>query len=98
MLGWHISVYRQQTAASSSASLGSAQGLCVATWRTGLGGLDWLDTLVKQQKAICLGGDGYPTQYTAMAKYLQRHIGESADAEASFFADEWLLIEAWDES
>jgi hypothetical protein len=42
----------------------------VAVWQTGLGGLDWLDDLVKAGKAIDLGGNGYPNRYTAMVEYL----------------------------
>jgi hypothetical protein len=90
-----------------------------------LGGLDWLNELVKAGKAIDLGGDGYPCRYTAIAEYLIPRIAdmppgaranwlrEASDvitdqwegktvvdgaAVSQCRPDEWLLVEAWDES
>src|SRR5207244_2282651 len=124
-LGWHISVYRQQNDGSVPASFGAAHGTRLAVWQTGLGGLDWLDGLVKQQKAIDLSGNGYPNEYTAMAAdIVPRLRGDPPEAKAVWTfgghdiitpewlgkttkdpktmnacrPDEWLLIQAWDES
>lgn len=124
-LGWHISIYRQQNDGSAPASFGDAHGPRVAVWQTGLRGLNWLDELVKQQKAIDLGGNGYPLEYTAMACYIIPRIrDEPPEAKAVWtfdagdiilpgwlgrttkdpavmdtcHSDEWLLIQAWDES
>ncbi len=124
-LGWHISVYRQQTDGSSPASFGAPHGTRLAVWQTGLGGLNWLDDLAEQQKAIDLGGNGYPMEYTAQASDIIPHIrGEPPGANAVWSIDagdiisegwwgkttkdpeamdacrldEWLLIQAWDES
>src|ERR1700733_9119596 len=55
-LGWNINVHRQQTDGSAPAAFGAPQGTQLAIWQTGLGGRDWLDELVKLQKAIYLGG------------------------------------------
>ena len=123
-LGWNISVYRLQNDGSTPAPFGAAHGTCLV-WQTGLGGLDWLEDLVKQQKAIRLGGNGYPIEYTAMAGHIiPRLHGErpganavwafdegdiifpewlgktttDVDAMRSCRPDEWLLIQAWDES
>jgi hypothetical protein len=63
-LGWHISVYRQQTDGSARATFGGPRSTRLAVWQTGLGGLDWFNELVKAQKAIDLGGNGYPMGYT----------------------------------
>ena len=125
MLGWNISVYRQQNEGTEPASFGSAHGTLLAVWQTGLGGLDWIDELVKQQKAISLGGNGYPLEFTAMTMHLKAHLLEgppgakavwtfdpgdillpgwlgktTKDLEAleACRPDEWLLIQAWDES
>ena len=125
MLGWHISVYRQQNGGASPASFGAAHGTRLAVWQTGLGGLDWISELVKLQKAISLGGNGYPLEFTAMTTHLKAQLlGEppcanavwtcglgdilgpgwlgqtTKDLEAldSCRPDEWLLIQAWDES
>ncbi len=124
-LGWHISVYRQQNDGSAPASFGAARGTRLAVWQAGPGGLDWLEGLVKQQKASDLGGNGYPTEYTAQASdIIPRIRGEPPEAKAIWTVDagdivtpawlgktttnpeamdacrpdEWLLIQAWDES
>lgn len=34
----------------------------------GLGGLDWLEELVRQGKAVDVGGNGYPCRYKVAAK------------------------------
>jgi hypothetical protein len=87
--------------------------------------LQWLDNLVQQQKAIDLGGNGYPMEYTAQATHIIPHLrGEPPEAKTvwrvdagdivterwcgkttkdlklmdSCRPDEWLLIQAWDES
>jgi hypothetical protein len=125
MLGWHISIYRQTDEGASPATAESATGKRLAVWQTGLGGLDWIDELAKQGKAIDLGGNGYPLRYTATAEHLIPRIidnppkalstwmcGESdvltekweektvVDRAAAADCDpnEWLLVEAWDES
>jgi hypothetical protein len=125
MLGWHISVYRQQNEGSSPASFGAAHGTRLAVWQTGLRGLDWIYELVEQQKAIGLGGNGYPLEFTAMMTHLKARLLEgppdantvwgydsgdillpgwlgktTRDVEAmeECRPDEWVLIQAWDES
>jgi hypothetical protein len=125
MLGWHISVYRQQNGGTSPASFGAEHGTRLAVWQTGLSGLDWIDDLVKQQKAIRLGGNGYPLEFTAMTTHLKASLIDGPpcanekwtsgpgdillegwagktikDLEALDLCrpDEWLLIQAWDES
>ena len=92
-LGWHISVYRQQNDGSSPASFGAGHGARLAVWQTGLGGLDWLDDLVKQQNAIDLGGNGYPIEYTAMAAHIIPRIrDEPPEAKAVWSFDAGDII------
>jgi hypothetical protein len=125
MLGWHISVYRQTDEGASPAVFDSTEGPRLAVWQTGLGGLEWLEDLVKAGNAVDLGGTGYPLRYTATARYLvprlldgppEAHetwvlrVGESAvgaragrtvidhDVVTACRPDEWLIVEAWDES
>jgi hypothetical protein len=125
MLGWHISVFRQQNDGASPATAESEHGTRLAVWQTGLGGLGWLQELVKAGNAIDLGGSGYPCRYTATAEYLvPRIIGTppgardvwiyqagdiitdkwegrtvvDREAAAQCRPNEWLLVEAWDES
>ena len=125
MTGWHICVFRQQEGGATPATAESTEGTRLAVWQTGLGGLGWLDELVKSGNAINLGGNGYPCRYTATAEYLvpriiekppeARHtwvydpgdvLGEEWEgktvidraAAEECRSNEWLLVEAWDES
>jgi hypothetical protein len=125
MLGWHISVYRQEDGGAAAATAGSSRGTRLAVWQTGLHGLEWLDELVKSGKAINLGGNGYPLRYTATAEVLvPRIIEKPPEARTPWTSgagdiltdkwegktvidcaaadecrsEEWLLVEAWDES
>lgn len=124
MLGWHISVYRQEDG-SAPASVRSPVGSTLAVWQTGCDGLRWLKELVQRGKALDLGGGGYPDRYTATASVvlpaiqagpplanepwksdpgdilLPNWLGKTTidlTAIERCREDEWLLIEAWDES
>lgn len=72
-------------------------------------GLRWLDELVEAGNAIDLGGDGYPFRHRATAgNVVQRIVDGPPEAKgraeldtaalAACREDEWLLIEAFDES
>ena len=125
MLGWNISVYRQDGDGSSPATAESVAGVRLAVWQTELEGLNWIEELVKAGKVISLGGDGYPCRYTATAENLISQIIDEPPMAKGVWAcggndiiteqwegqteinrtiaaacqpDEWLLIEAWDES
>jgi hypothetical protein len=74
MLGWDILVNRQIGGGASPATWQSQPGNLVATWREGLGGMEWLDELVKSGNALNLGGDGYPDRASAAAGALIRVI------------------------
>lgn len=63
MLGWFIIIARQD----ANAPAGSKDAQPLATWETGLGGLDWIDALVDQGKATRESAGGYPTRYVADA-------------------------------
>ena len=63
MLGWFIIIARQQAGGSA----GAKDTQTLATWETGLGGLDWIDALVNQGKATRESAGGYPTRYIADA-------------------------------
>src|SRR5262249_38147557 len=74
MLGWHISIYKQKDGSLLPGTAVTPKGPRLAVWQTGLGGLDWLDELVKANKAISLGENcGYPCRYTATAECLVPH-------------------------
>ena len=66
MLGWSIYIYRQDLIEDPEVIWPHDRAL-LASWLTGMCGLDWLDALVKEGKATCLGGNGYPLKYVAPA-------------------------------
>lgn len=99
MLGWQI-IIRKESAETS-----------LASWTAGLGGTEWLDALVRENKAKNLGGNGYPNSYSAKGnEILPLLMPESIKAVGggnprlkidqieSCSADETLIVEAWDQS
>jgi hypothetical protein len=87
MLGWHVSVYRQTDGGMSPATVESAQGARLAVWQTGIGGLDWLRELVEEGKVVDLGGNGYPSRFTATAEVIVPRIVDAPPGAR----DQWLL-------
>lgn len=85
MLGWEIFVTRQ------------SDDTTVARWRTGPGGLEWLNSLVAGHRAVNLGGDGYPNRYSIAARVLlpivagrlPRHSGPLA------IGDDYVMPPGW---
>ncbi len=98
MLGFHVSVYRQQDGGAAPAAFGAERGPRLAVWQTGVGGLDWIDDLVKEKKAVELSGNGYPTSYTARAEYVIPHLaGEIPEARAVWGYDPGdILMPGWE--
>ncbi len=74
MLGWHITVYRQEGGCDSPASFEAPTGATLAVWQADIGGLKWIDALVDKGLAVCLGGNGYPMEYTARWEHVNNTI------------------------
>ena len=97
----------------------------LATWQTGLGGLDWLDPLISSGRAVATSRGGYPETYLIPCRDFMALLNEGLpherpawgtdpgdilsdrwlgrttindDTLARCDPDEWLLVEAWDES
>lgn len=66
MLGWQVFVNKESEADTAGQSM--------ISWHTGLGGLPWLDELVKQGLVEELGGSGYPNKYSGQASILLPQI------------------------
>jgi hypothetical protein len=125
MLGYHISIYKLQSGAQPAPSAKAPRTDRLAVWQTGIGGLDWIDDLVKKGAAVSLGAFGYPTTYTAKIQDVRPRILDGPpDANEVWGYDpgdiltdkwcgkttidrgaldacspnEWILVEAWDES
>lgn len=67
MLGWSIAIYRESDYRRFHAQ--ELWDLAIASWTTSLGGLKWLDPLLKEGKAT-EGGNGYPLWIKAKANDL----------------------------
>jgi hypothetical protein len=97
----------------------------IATWQTGLDGVDWLTQLVANGRALSTTRSGYPDTYTIPCRDFITRLDEglpgehatwvasphdiivgsgprqtTIDTETLALCDpnEWLLVEAWDES
>ena len=64
MIGWWI-VVAAQTPEERDDSAAERRAAILATWEVGLGGLDWLHTLVNAGKAEQSSFSGYPKRYTS---------------------------------
>ncbi len=109
----------------SPATMESAEGTRLAVWQTGVDGLDWLRELAKEGKFVDLGGNGYPSRFTATAEVIVPRIVDSPPGARDQWlldagdivtdkwagktvvdgavagqcrADEWLIVQVWDES
>lgn len=71
MLGWWILIQRRVPDGQDDTG---TREVTVATWTVGLGGLDWLNDLVVEGRAVDLGGNGYPDRYTITAGELRKVI------------------------
>ena len=60
MLGWEVFVFRMTDDSPQS----DPEELLIANWMTGPFGLQWIDKLVEEQRAVLLGGIGYPLKYS----------------------------------
>lgn len=92
MLGWEVMVFR----AADATGARSDEPL-LATWQTGPFGLQWLNELVKQGKAISLGGDGYPKRYSVRANVLLPIItgGPPPSEGPAVIGDDYFLPKGW---
>ena len=74
MLGWHITLYRQANGGNCPAVFNAPTGATLAVWQANIDGSRWIDALVDEGLAVCLGGNGYPIEYTAKLKELKETI------------------------
>lgn len=69
----------------------------LASWTASIGGLDWLDQLVRDGKATDYGGDGYPMRYTAPARHVLPLIASSPPGHGgpAVVGDDYFLPSGW---
>lgn len=91
MLGWDFSVMRFQDADRPG------KIPVLASWEAGFTGDEWIYTLVKQGKAVFLGGDGYPLRFKATtATILAALAGGSPKHEGGWvFGEDYVQPPGW---
>ena len=92
MLGWSVSVFRKGDEDSHH-----SENLALAHWETGVWGLDWLDKLIKENKAVDLGGNGYPLRYSIAAGVLLPILkaGLPKHETPTIIGDDYVLPKGW---
>jgi len=110
MLGWEIQVCRQPDGGSSPATLDTPKGRMLAAWLIDAAGIIPFYEMAAEGEAIDLGGNGYPSRYTAQAKQLLPRLPNLLSSAWELFTpidepatrecggNEWLIVEAWDQS
>ena len=109
MLGWWITLYTHEPAAGQTQDNSSL----IASWETGLGGLEWLEPLLDQGAAVRLSKSGYPNSYRIKACVLKEFLLQGPPQPRKGLAQwnqfhcerlsacpdqQWLWLEAWDQS
>lgn len=108
MLGWSVLVDARTPEERDSSE--DKKSFLLATWETHLGGIDFLDSLVRKGKAKKLLSGGYPERYSALAAdvlplipirtpgphHQVSHVTRHQDRIDACAPDQVLTIEAWD--
>lgn len=93
MVGWWITVF-QLTPEELGEAIDprSCQPFVLATWESGLGGIEWLQQLVKAGQASQLLGEGYPCRFVAAARDVLPLLasGEPPFHGAQRMSGDWL--------
>ena len=100
MLGWSYYVLRQPDFVDKASSPG--RGL-VASWESGLRGLEWIKSLVKQGNAIDCGGNGYPLYSKMDASMFRKQLINNPPCHpltggvpgAVVIGDDYVLPTSW---
>jgi hypothetical protein len=94
MLGWGFSIFNM-TPEERYKNMGADALLPyrLASWKSGVDGLEWIENLVAEGKAFQLLCDGYPNRYTARAADVLpliagNHIKPSSEGGWVFGIDE----------
>lgn len=90
MLGWWT-VITTETLAQRRQPGGGIKEATLATWDSGLGGMDWILELCKQGKAEQHAFNGYPNRFTVaasevlpiLARGIREHLGHFNGPEPS---------------
>ncbi len=94
MLGWSIKIYPQSFRIKDIHT--EVEDILVS-WKTGLGGLDWIENLCSEGEALSLGGNGYPLEFaiTARALFLALEEGVPAHKAPLVIGDDYISPSGW---
>jgi hypothetical protein len=101
MLGWGINIYRtnlRDTPDHWRVREVFVEECELASWDVGLGGIDWLEELVRLDKATLLGrNSGYPVSYQSTAGVILPIIaaGVPRGTNPPVIGDEYAMPESW---
>ena len=97
MLGWSIYIYEFSKEVDLESPI--SQKTILSEWTASLGGLDWIEDLIKEGKAKELEGynNGYPEMYKAKAEdiltKLTYHIPKGKDQ--TVIGDDYIMSADW---
>ena len=94
MLGWSLSIYR--LADYNRVRPPEVFSLCLASWKAGPAGIDWLDPLVEAGTAA-REGNGYPFLYLAKAGAILPLLagGPPSNEGPAVIGEDYALPSGW---
>jgi hypothetical protein len=94
MLGWQVYIR------TLNQSVSNDRRQDIVSWTTSVGGLSWIDDLVKSGNAVALGGNGYPLRYSIKAEVLRSILfkGLPSHNSPSIVGDDYFLPEGFNGS
>ena len=91
MLGFDIVIHKLQNGNEPASTLKAPTAGRLIHWFGGISGTDWLDALVKNGAANCLGGNGYPIAYTAKLRNVIPEIRSVSPESIATWMDPVLI-------
>lgn len=98
MLGWEIFIHNELSDSTNQSDWKwPKQESVLATWRAGLSGINWLNKLVEEGNATCLGGNGYPVRFLAKVKVILPLIksGPPSHRGPLVIGDDYVTPSGW---
>ena len=95
MIGWWM-VIDQQTPEERDAAT-DKKATILSNWETSVGGIDWIDRLVKRGKATQLSSDGYPNRYVVIARDVLPILanGIPLHSDMTVIGDDYVMPAGW---
>ncbi len=95
MLGWHINVFKTNLD-KFVAYDSSTNELRIASWSTGMNGIDWLKKLSQESLIQELGGNGYPYRFSAKASVIIPKINFDPLISADLIISDQCLLDEYE--